>query len=74
MEIPITLEKKYVEKYQKLYKKQYGEDIDYQEAYDQLLRLVVLVQETYKPMTQKELDEVMEDKRRIREKYGRTRR
>ncbi len=60
--------KEYIERYQMLYKNRFKTNITYQDAYDQLLRLVMLVKETYKPMTQNELDEVMEDKKRIRNK------
>ncbi len=62
---------KYVEKYQELFKKRFCKDLNQKEAYDQLLRLFVLVQETYKPMTQEELDEVNKDKERIRKKHER---
>ena len=68
-----SLTKEQVKKYQTLFKKRFKKDIKYEEAHDQLLRLINLVKETYKPMTKQEFLEVEEDKHRLREKrlkYG----
>ena len=63
-----SLTKEQVKKYQILFKKRFKKDIKYEKAHDQLLRLINLVKETYKPMTKQEFLEVEEDKRRLREK------
>jgi hypothetical protein len=64
----LVLTKEHIKKYQVLFRIRFGKDVKYEEAHDQLLRLVNLVKETYKPMTKEELLEVEEDKRRLRQR------
>jgi len=51
-------------KYQTLYKKRFGKEISREEAYEQGAKLIRLVQLIYKPMTEKEFEELQERRRR----------
>ena len=43
-----------IEKFQKLYKKHFGKVISREEAYEQGVKLIRLIELVYKPMTEKE--------------------
>jgi hypothetical protein len=43
-----------IEKFQELYKQQFGEEISYEEAADRGLKLVRLVRLVYKPITKEQ--------------------
>ncbi len=45
-------------KFQKLYKEEFGIDISKEEAAEQGLKLVTLMSNVYKPMTQAEFEEI----------------
>ena len=49
---------KQVTEYQEIYKKIYGKEISKQEALEQGIKLIHLMEIVYKPMTQKEYDMV----------------
>jgi hypothetical protein len=46
-----------IKKFQALYKEQFGADLSEEEATEQYIKLVRLVQLVYKPVTQKQLNE-----------------
>lgn len=50
-------------KYQTLYKNRYGKEISREEAYEQGVKLIRLVELTYKPMTEAEYRELQERRR-----------
>ena len=60
------LSKNHLERYKTLFKTRFGKELDDKTAHDQLLRLLVLVSETYKPMTKKEYEEVLKEKESIK--------
>lgn len=60
----------YLNRYKALYNARFGIELDDKAAHDQLLKLLVLVSETYKPMTEKEYEEVLKDKERISKRRG----
>lgn len=45
------LSKKAVEEYQQIYKKTFGEDISYQQANEQGIRLLKVFKQVYKPIS-----------------------
>ncbi len=51
----MQLKEKYVKKYQGIYEKIYKEKIDYQEAYDQCLDLVLFCEMARKPFTKEDI-------------------
>jgi hypothetical protein len=48
------LTEKQIKKFQSLYKKRFGKEINKQDAYDQGLKLVRLLEIVYKPLTNEE--------------------
>jgi len=49
-----------IQKYQTLYKARYGREISREQAYEQGVKLIRLVELTYKPMTEAEYQQVQE--------------
>jgi hypothetical protein len=49
--------------FQTLFKSEFGKDIDRAEAFEQGLKLVGLLSNVYKPMTQEEFDEIERHRR-----------
>jgi hypothetical protein len=49
-----VLSKEQIAKFKKLYKKRFGKDLSDAEAYESAIKLVRLVELTYKPMTKAE--------------------
>jgi len=49
-----------ITKFQTLYKNRFGEEISREEAYEQGAKLIRLVKLVYKPMTEKDLEELQE--------------
>jgi len=52
-----------VTKFQTLYKKRFGKEISREEAYEQGVRLIRLVELIYKPMTEAEYQQLQERRR-----------
>lgn len=52
-----------ITKYQTLYKNRYGKDISREEAYEQGVKLIRLVELTYTPMTEAEYQQLQERRR-----------
>lgn len=57
------LSDKQITKYQTLYKNRYGKEISRREAYEKGVKLMRLVEITYKPMTEAEYQELQERRR-----------
>ena len=53
----MNIAKKEITEYQELYKTHFGKDIDHQTAYEQLQKLVSLVEITSRPITEEQLIE-----------------
>ena len=49
-----------ITKFQTLYKNRFGEEISREEAYEQGAKLIRLVKLVYKPMTEKDLEELQQ--------------
>ena len=47
-----------VSEFQRLYRKRYGREISREQAYEQGLRLLLLLKRIYKPMTQDQFDAI----------------
>lgn len=58
------LSKEAILEYQKIYKKQYGKEISYEQALDQGTKLLRLVELIYKPMTEAEYQTLQERRRK----------
>ena len=52
-----------ITKYQTLYKNRYGKEISREEAYEKGIKLMRLVEITYKPMTETEYQQLQERRR-----------
>lgn len=52
-----------ITKFQTLYKNRFGKEIGQEEAYEQGVKLVRLVELIYKPMTEKEYNQLQERRR-----------
>lgn len=52
-----------ITKYQMLYKKRYGKEISREEAYEQGVKLIRLVELIYQPMTEAEYQQLQERRR-----------
>ena len=49
-----------ITKFQSLYKKHFGEDFSYEQAHEEGIKLVRLMQLIYKPMTKEDLESLQE--------------
>jgi hypothetical protein len=58
------LSNKQIEKFQTLYKNRFGKEISREEAYEQGTKLMRLVELIYKPMTEKEYQQLQEYRRK----------
>lgn len=58
----MSLTKEQVEKFQVIYKKRFGKEISYQDALAGGISLARMMQIIYKPITQKEYDDLQERK------------
>jgi hypothetical protein len=56
----MMLSDKQVNDFRELYKTSFGKEISFEEAYEQGIKLLTLMQEIYKPMTQEEHDWIEE--------------
>lgn len=56
------LSNKQITKYQMLYKDRFGKEISREEAYEQGVKLIRLIELIYKPMTQEEYDQLQKRK------------
>ncbi len=54
----MNIKKEHAEKFKKLYEKTFNEKITLEEAFEQCLKLVLLLNAIYKPMTSEELKRV----------------
>jgi hypothetical protein len=63
---PMHLSNEHISQFQSLYKEQFGEEISKEEAYEQGIKLLRLVQLIYKPMTQAEFTQVQNEIVKIR--------
>ena len=54
----MNIKKEYVEKFKKLYEKTFNEKITPEEAFEQCLKLVLLLNAVYEPMTADDLKRV----------------
>lgn len=54
-----------IRKYQEIYKNRFGKEISREEAYEQGVKLIRLIEITYKPMTQREYDLVQKRRQEI---------
>ena len=54
----ISLIEKDVAEFQDLYKKRFGKEIGYQEAYDGYMKLLMLMKAIYRPMTKEGLEKL----------------
>jgi|ADGO01.1.fsa_nt_gi hypothetical protein len=52
----VDLQKSDIEKFQKLYKKHFNKDIDYETAYRELSKLVRQMELVYQPITRQQLE------------------
>lgn len=61
----MELTKSDVAEFQRLYKKKFNKELDYQTAYSKLSKLVLMMKTVYQPITKEQLDElVLRDKRK----------
>lgn len=60
----MALTREQVEKFQSIYRKQFGKEISYQDVLDRGYKLVRLMKIIYQPITQNELDDLQ--KRRVK--------
>ena len=54
-----------ITKYQMLYKDQFGKEISREEAYEQGVKLIRLIELIYKPMTKDEYEQIQERRRKL---------
>ena len=54
----MNIKKEYVERFKKLYEKTFNEKITREESFEQCLKLVLLVDAIYEPMTKEDLEQV----------------
>ncbi len=59
----MEIRKEHVKKFIKIYEKKFQEKIDYQEAFEQCSKLVLLLNIIYKPMTWKDFKRVQNRRR-----------
>ena len=56
----MLLDNEQITKFQTLYKKRFGKEISREKAYEQGVKLIRLVELTYKPMTEAEYQQLQE--------------
>ena len=59
----MVLDNEQITKFQTLYKSRFGKEISREEAYEKGIKLMRLVEITYKPMTEAEYQELQERRR-----------
>lgn len=55
----MELTKSDVAEFQRLYKKKFNKELDYQTAYSKLSKLVLMMKTVYQPITKEQLDELV---------------
>lgn len=59
----MNLKDEHINRFIEVYEKTFQEKITYQEAYDQCLKLVILLKTIYQPMTPEDFERVQERRR-----------
>lgn len=62
------LSKEDVEKFRKIYRKNFGKEISYQDAYDSAIKLITLVKLVYRPIKKSDLEKLKARDKELKEK------
>ena len=60
----IMLTDEHITKFRNLYKKRFGKDISWEEAYEKGIKLIHMVELIYKPMTKEEFNKLQEHRKK----------